>query len=329
MGNTHQGTVKIKKNYNEYTIMLVGKIGAGKSSLGNYLLKGDHFQASDSLGRVTEKNMCQCTNLPGGITLRIIDTPGFGDFRESKEVKKDLADAFFEAKDGVDAFIFVISAAERIGKEMVGQFEMFGKFMDHEHFYDYVIPVFTKVDTRLKSRGVTDIHSYEKQERIIFEELKNKQLEEFNDKILKQANENWMCISNNARDEFYYRHIIGKLIGTIEKIRMKMNGMVCTSLIMEKAKDINEMEREKNKRAQDEEIKRMVVGILLQILINNMQDEEFDGIFGDDSERRKKASESEKDKEPSSSDSHSNPTGATGTAEDLKPKGSGLVVHPP
>ena len=88
--------------------------------------------------------MCQCTNLPGGVTLRVIDTPGFGDFRESEEVKRDLADAFYEAKDGVDAFIFVISAAERIGRELVGQFEMFKKFMDHDHFYDYVIPVLLK-----------------------------------------------------------------------------------------------------------------------------------------------------------------------------------------
>ena len=183
--------------------MLVGKIGAGKSSLGNFLLKNEHFKASDCMGRVTEKNMCECKNISGGITLRVIDTPGFGDFRESEEVKRDLADAFYEAKDGVDAFIFVISAAERIGREMVGQFEMFRKFMDHEHFYDYVIPVFTKVDTRLKNRGVEDVHSYEKQERIIHEELKDPQLEEFNDKILKQANENWMCVSNNAEDDFY------------------------------------------------------------------------------------------------------------------------------
>ena len=316
MGNTHQGTVKKKKNYNEYTIMLVGKIGAGKSSLGNYLLKGDHFQASDSLGRVTEKNMCQCTNLPGGITLKIIDTPGFGDFRESKEVKRDLADAFFEAKDGVDAFIFVISAAERIGREMMGQFEMFRKFIDHEHFYDYVIPVFTKVDIRLRNSGEEDVHSYEKQERLIYYELKDQQLKEFNNKILKQVNKNWMCISTNAKDDFYYEHAVDQVVDTIEKIRMKRNGMVCTSLIMEKAKDMNEMEREKNKEAQEEEIKNCVVRLLVHFLITSLLDEEFDDVFGDNTEQRKKASESEKDKEPSSSDSSQ--TGANGTAEDLK-----------
>ena len=326
MGNTKDGTLKSKKSYNEYTVMLVGRMGAGKSSLGNFLLKKDDFKVSDSLGRVTEKNMCQCTSLPGGVTLRVIDTPGFGDFRESEEVKRDLADAFYEAKDGVDAFIFVISAAERIGRELVGQFEMFKKFMDHDHFYDYVIPVFTKVDTKLEKRDPTNVYSYEKQERLIYEELKNEQLKEFNEKILKQANENWLCISNNAKDEIYYKHIVEKLISTIEKIRMKKNGMVCTSLIMTKAQDITEMERDKNKKAEEEQIKRMVVAMLLHIIINNMQGDEFDEIFGDDNERQKKAAEKQKKRIPKDSDP--NQTAATGTAEDLVSKEPDLVVLP-
>ena len=56
MGNTENRTVKRKSDYNNYTIMLVGKMGAGKSSLGNFLLKREHFHAADDLGRVTDKN---------------------------------------------------------------------------------------------------------------------------------------------------------------------------------------------------------------------------------------------------------------------------------
>ena len=65
-------------------------------------------------------------------------------------------------------------------------------------------------------------------------------------------------------DDFYYKHIVEKLISTIDKIRMKKHGMVCTSLIMTKAQDITEMERENNKRAEEEQIKRMVFAMLLQ-----------------------------------------------------------------
>ena len=301
MGNTHHGTLKRKNDYNEYTIMLVGRMGAGKSSLGNFLLKKNDFKVSDSMGRVTERNMSRCIHLPGGIKLKIIDTPGFGDFRDINEVKKDLSEAFYEAKDGVDAFIFVISAAERIGKELVGQFEMFKKFMHHDHFYDYVIPVFTKVDTKLRNKGVAEVHSYEKQERIIDEELKNVQLKEFHEKILKQANENWMCISsNNSKDDFYYKHITDKLISTIEKIRRKRRGMVCTGRIMEKAKEKSIEEKEK----EEMEIRRLVVGLILHLLLS--EGEQLDEIYGGDSEAKEV--------------NNTNQLGATGTASDLRPK---------
>ena len=170
MGNK-SNTVKRKKDYNEYTVMLVGKMGAGKSSLGNFLLQREAFVTGDDMARVTNDNRCESRMITDKIKLRIIDTPGFGDFREQEKVRDDVANAFYEAKDGVDAFIFVISSVERIGREMVEHFEMFEKFMNHEHFYDYVIPVFTKVDERLKKRKEKDFMSYEKQERNIHEEL--------------------------------------------------------------------------------------------------------------------------------------------------------------
>ncbi|KAI6657239.1 hypothetical protein LOD99_11163 [Oopsacas minuta] len=240
MGNKHGGTVARKKDYDNYTVMLVGKMGAGKSSLGNFLLKREVFKAADNMSRVTAKNMSECTSLADGRTLRIIDTPGFGDFRSSEEVKKDLAEAFYQAKDGVDAFLFVISSAERIGRELVKHFEMFAEFMQHEHFYDYVIPVFTKVDQRLQKKGEKDIYSYEKQERLINSELENDQLDIFKNKIIGRARQNWMCISNLSKDAFYYKVITNRLIGTIESIRTQRKGMVCTPRILDKVKDIDE-----------------------------------------------------------------------------------------
>ena len=116
--------------------MLVGKMGAGKSSLGNFLLQREEFVTEDYMSSVTNDNMCESRMITDEIKLRIIDTPGFGDIREQDKVRDDVANAFYEAKDGVDAFIFVISSIERIGREMVKHFEMFEEFMDHKHFYD-------------------------------------------------------------------------------------------------------------------------------------------------------------------------------------------------
>ena len=85
MGNK-SNTVKRKKNYNEYTVMLVGKMGAGKSSLGNFLLQREEFVTGDDMSSVTNDNRCESRMITDKIKLRIIDTPGFGDFREDSGV---------------------------------------------------------------------------------------------------------------------------------------------------------------------------------------------------------------------------------------------------
>ena len=283
MGNTQGGTLKKKKNYNEYTVMLVGKIGAGKSSLGNFLLKKECFLAADDLASVTDKNMAECGKLYDDLTIKVIDTPGFGDFRSHEKIKEDLADALYESIDGVDAFLFVINGSERIGKELVGQFEMFERFMHHEHFFNYVIPVFTRVDQRLSNKKENDIHSYEKQERLINEDLKNQQLKPFKEKVLEKAKQNWMVISSTCRDdEFYYDVIIKKLIQTIEGIRIKSQGMVCTANIMKKAEEIGEEERAKLEMDREKEIRRIIIGIILQMIMQDITGSEFTEMFGDD-----------------------------------------------
>ena len=284
MGNK-ANTVRRKKNYNEYTIMLVGKIGAGKSSLGNFLLQEEAFHAADDLGRVTADNKCGSKIIRDKIKLRVIDTPGFGDFREPEQVRQDLANAFYEAKDGVDAFVFVISSVERIGREMLNHFEMFEKFMDHEHFYDYVIPVFTKVDQRLKNRKQTDINSYEKQERAIHADLEKEGLQAFNKKIIEKAKDRWMCVSStNTGDQFYYDMIVKRLMSTIDGIRIKTGGMVCTTNIMKRVKDMDAEERANNKKAEEDEIRQVVLLLIIRLLL---QGGNFSDLFTDGEEEHK------------------------------------------
>ena len=278
-------TVKRKKDYNEYTIMLVGKIGAGRSSLGNFLLQEEIFYAANDLGRVTADNKCECRIIRDKIKLRVIDTPGFGDFRETEQVRQDLANAFYEAKDGVDAFIFVINSVERIGKEMLQHFEMFETFMDHEHFYDYVIPVFTKVDQRLKNRKETDINSYEKQERTIHKDLANEGLQAFNKKIIEKAKDRWMCVSStNTGDQFYYDMIVKRLMSTIDGIRIGTGGMVCTTNIMKRVKDMDAEERANNKKAEEDEIRQVVLLLIIKLLL---QGGNFSDLFTDGEEGHK------------------------------------------
>ena len=128
-----------------------------------------------------------------------------------------------------------------------------------------------------------DIHSYEKQERLINEGLKNQQLKPFKEKVLEKAKQNWMVISSTCTDDdFYYDVIIKKLIQTIEGIRIKSQGMVCTANIMKKAEEISEEERTKLGKDREKEIKKIISGIIIQMIMQEITESEFTEMFGDD-----------------------------------------------
>ena len=75
----------------------------------------------------------------------------------------------------------------------------------------------------------------------------------------------------------------------------------------------------------EEEIKRFVVGLLIHILINGMQQGEFNEMFGDDQERQRKNKEKEKENEKAKGEGNESKASgivvsqgaATGNASDM------------
>lgn len=96
--------------------MVTGVTGSGKSTFCNFICAEEVFRANDGLVSVTAKTGAVTKSLLGK-TVRLIDTPGFCDeYETNEEHMKDLGQAIFLARSGVNAVGFVINVSGRFTK---------------------------------------------------------------------------------------------------------------------------------------------------------------------------------------------------------------------
>lgn len=92
----------------------MGKLGAGKSTVGNVLTGTDNFSTGHSAESVT-KGVTKIESKAFGAT--IYDTPGFGD--PAITTKSWLAGAQKLSTVPISGIIFVCNATERVGNDAV------------------------------------------------------------------------------------------------------------------------------------------------------------------------------------------------------------------
>ena len=146
----------------EYTIVVTGCSGRGKSTFCNFLFKEKRFKAEDPTesGYVGWEGMAstpsgaqydKVSDPATGVELHIIDTPGYlatqnrtGNDREDlakdgNMVLKEFAKALMYARDGIDAICVTLKPRERISKEE----ELLMQFIERLHLWKYCILLFT------------------------------------------------------------------------------------------------------------------------------------------------------------------------------------------
>jgi predicted GTPase len=136
----------VHENRKALTVILMGKVGAGKSGLGNSILGEKRFLSKPSTVGVTCTSELHSTVSEDGQILNVIDTPGLLDYSRKPEfLRKEVLNCMELAKDGLHAVLLVISVKARYSaeeKKSVDQLlESFGRKIS-----DYMIIVFTGGD---------------------------------------------------------------------------------------------------------------------------------------------------------------------------------------
>uniref|UniRef100_UPI0037E76167 GTPase IMAP family member 7-like n=1 Tax=Semicossyphus pulcher TaxID=241346 RepID=UPI0037E76167 len=124
-------------------IVLLGKSGAGKSSLANTILGEDVFKINHSPLPETSLSHAE-TKSVNGRSITFIDTPGFFNARSEEEMKPEIVRCTTECAPGPHAFLIVLKVEKFTEQEQAVIAEICQSFS--EDALKYAVMVFTHGD---------------------------------------------------------------------------------------------------------------------------------------------------------------------------------------
>ncbi|KAL5207560.1 hypothetical protein ABZP36_031995 [Zizania latifolia] len=211
----------------DITLVLVGKLGYGKSATGNSILGREAFVSEYSHASVTNTCQMASTNLTDGRTINVIDTPGLFDMTiSSEDAGKEIVKCMNMAKDGIHAMLMVFSATSRFSREDSSTIETIKVFFG-EKIVDHMILVFTYGDlvgeNKLKSM------------------LNN--APEYLQRIVELCQNRVVLFDNMTKDRRLQAKQLEKLLDVVDSVSANNGGKPFSHQMLTRIKEVHEREK--------------------------------------------------------------------------------------
>ena len=230
---------------NDYSIMVIGVTGSGKSTACNFFLNQKVFNTKGGAVSVTTKSDAHSGTVLGKRVL-FVDTPGFSDAYESEEQRMtDLGRALYFAQAGVHAIVICFNGTARFDlatEGVVNALDQLGTFWPH------AFVLYSHAD----DMGSTE--SEQKQQ--IYQWINNPRCPERLKWLLQQVQYRFMTVESRMRgnDHVYHQQKCKELLDLVDQVYTSNNCQLYTNKLFKWAKEKYDQARREKKR-QEEELK--------------------------------------------------------------------------